>query len=113
MDIKDRIQVIIDSHRLNAGEFALKIGVQRSSVSHVLSGRNKPGFDFLEKIILAFPRVDAVWLLTGKQVKSGTEASNQIAQPSSISNNALIEGKKKPIKIVLFYEDRSFEVFEP
>jgi transcriptional regulator with XRE-family HTH domain len=63
MEIKDRLRMIMESHKLNAGSFAGKIGVQRSNVSHVLSGRNKPSFDFVEKLLLAFPRVSAEWLL--------------------------------------------------
>ena len=51
MEIKDRLRMIMDSHKLNAGSFADRIGVQRSNVSHVLSGRNKPSFDFIEKLL--------------------------------------------------------------
>ena len=111
MDIKERIQVVIDSHKLSAGEFALKIGVQRSSVSHVLSGRNKPGFDFLEKIILSFPRVDAEWLLTGK--KSQKQNSSHVVDQSVKSDVKAMNSTKKVVKIAFFYEDSSFEMFQP
>ncbi len=112
MDIKERIQVVIDSHKLSAGEFALKIGVQRSSVSHVLSGRNKPGFDFLEKIILTFPRVDAEWLLTGK--KSQKQDSSHVVGLSVKSDGVkAMNSTKKVVKIAFFYEDSSFEMFQP
>ena len=64
--MKDRLIRLLDSEQLTASKFADKIGVQRSSVSHVLSGRNKPSFDFVQKTLLAFPEVNADWLMLGK-----------------------------------------------
>jgi hypothetical protein len=52
--------------QINPSKFADLIGVQRSSVSHILSGRNKPSFDFLEKTLKAFPGLKADWLVLGK-----------------------------------------------
>jgi len=62
----ERISQLIRSKKLTASQFADEVGVQPSSVSHVLSGRNKPSLDFVTKIILAYPDVDPEWLLTGK-----------------------------------------------
>src|SRR5690606_15634735 len=50
----------------SAAAFADKIGVQRSSISHILSGRNKPSLDFILKILAAYPDVELYWLLNGK-----------------------------------------------
>lgn len=50
---------------MSASQFADLIGVQRSSISHVLSGRNKPSLDFITKIIATFPEINTDWLLTG------------------------------------------------
>jgi transcriptional regulator with XRE-family HTH domain len=61
-----QIQEILRREELSSSQFADKIGVQRSSVSHVLSGRNKPGFDFIQKILEAFPGINAEWLITGR-----------------------------------------------
>lgn len=63
--MKDRIVKFIEEEHLTAAEFADKIGVQRSSVSHVLNGRNNPGFSFIQKILEAFPAINSRWLLTG------------------------------------------------
>lgn len=63
--MKDRINEFIVSENLTAAEFADKIGVQRSSVSHVLNGRNNPGFSFIQKILDTFPQLNSRWLLTG------------------------------------------------
>ncbi|MDF3026363.1 MAG: helix-turn-helix domain protein [Fluviicola sp.] len=120
MEIKDRLRLIMDSHKLNAGSFADKIGVQRSNVSHVLSGRNKPGFDFIEKLLLAFPRVSAEWLFTGKQTKKETDDlevnEKQVSSPvKSVSDEGVSFSKseKKIVKTLVFYEDFTFDVFLP
>ncbi|TRX30855.1 helix-turn-helix transcriptional regulator [Flavobacterium sp. ZT3R18] len=60
-----RLEIILDYYSLNASTFADKIGVQRSSMSHLLSGRNKPSLDFILKIIDVFPEVDLYWILKG------------------------------------------------
>ena len=62
----DRFKTLLQQLHLSPSEFADRIGVQRSSVSHILSGRNKPSIDFLEKILNAFPETDANWLISGK-----------------------------------------------
>ena len=64
-NISDRIEKILDYYQINSGELAKKIGVQKSSISHLLSGRNKPSFLFLSKLIKAFPEINIKWFLTG------------------------------------------------
>lgn len=61
-----RLEKVLDYYNLNASSFADKIGVQRSSLSHLLSGRNKPSLDFIMKILEVFPEVDLYWILNGK-----------------------------------------------
>lgn len=60
-----RLELILDFYNVNASAFADKIGVQRSSLSHLLSGRNKPSLEFVLKIVEVFPDVDMYWLLNG------------------------------------------------
>jgi transcriptional regulator with XRE-family HTH domain len=67
MLIQDRIKLIVKANNLTSSEFADRIGIKRSNLSHVLNGRNKPGLDFLSKVITTFPNVNASWLLTGEQ----------------------------------------------
>ncbi|WP_430402354.1 helix-turn-helix domain-containing protein [Fluviicola sp.] len=124
MEVKDRLRMIMDSHKLNAGSFADRIGVQRSNVSHVLSGRNKPSFDFVEKLLIAFPRVSAEWLFTGKQSKKEVDempvASSDIK--SAKVNDPVMPSRpqegggsleKKIVKTLVFYADFTFDVFLP
>lgn len=65
-DFIKRLETILDYYGINASTFADKIGVQRSSLSHLLSGRNKPSLDFILKILEAYPDVDLYWILNGK-----------------------------------------------
>lgn len=63
--INNRIKQVILKENLTASIFADKIGVLRSSLSHILAGRNKPGADFIEKLLHHMPYVNANWLFTG------------------------------------------------
>ena len=65
-DFIKRLEIILDYYNLSASAFADKISVQRSSLSHLLSGRNKPSLDFIIKVIEVFPEVDLYWILNGK-----------------------------------------------
>jgi len=64
--MKERINQFLQSEHLSPAEFADQIGVQRSSVSHVLNGRNNPSASFIQKMIAAFPGLNTRWLLLGE-----------------------------------------------
>lgn len=76
-DFIKRLEIILDYYSLNASSFADKIGVQRSSLSHLLSGRNKPSLDFILKIMEVFPEVDLYWMLNGKGIFPKQEIANE------------------------------------
>lgn len=63
--MKERLLQLLDLEHLTPSKFADLIGVQRSSVSHILSDRNKPSFDFLQKTLKTFPGLKAEWLMLG------------------------------------------------
>ncbi|WP_312750672.1 helix-turn-helix domain-containing protein [Epilithonimonas hominis] len=65
MEFNDRITKVIEFSELSPAEFAEEIGVQRSSISHIISGRNKPSLDFITKIKSKFPDIEWNWLITG------------------------------------------------
>ncbi len=109
MEIKDRLLKIIASEGITSAAFADAIGVQRSSISHIVSGRNKPGLDFLQKILNSFPKYNAEWLVMGigdiykpptqsNLFGGNSDADKEELQPdivaddSSEGTNALIEG---------------------
>lgn len=62
----NRIQLILKTKNLSPSQFADQISVQRSGVSHILSGRNNPSLDFILKVLKTYPEIDADWLLFGK-----------------------------------------------
>ncbi|MEH6536010.1 MAG: helix-turn-helix transcriptional regulator [Psychroserpens sp.] len=117
-----RLQKVIDFYGESASSFAEKIGVQRSSISHILSGRNKPSLDFVLKILSSYPEVELYWLMNGKG-KFPSEKNRIHDQPISevkknvISKNTQISeisnSEDKTIeRIVIFYKDGTFKNFE-
>lgn len=64
--IVERIKILLEYTELSPSAFADKIDIQRSSMSHILSGRNKPSLDVTQKILTVFPEINPNWLLTGK-----------------------------------------------
>ena len=91
MSISNRIALIIKNQQLTNSAFADKIGVQRSNISHILSGRSKPGLDFLEKVLETFPRVNAEWLVTGKVKQEAVSEMTPQATTSLFDENKTIE----------------------
>ena len=63
--MQDRITQFLRSEGISPAEFADKIGVQRSSVSHVINGRNHPSASFIQKMLAAFPNLNSRWILLG------------------------------------------------
>ena len=135
-DFTKRLKKVIEYYGESASSFAEKIGVQRSSISHILSGRNKPSLEFVLKVLSSFPEVELYWLMNGKGVfpsekiieektvyqpkidnsenqdlfsKSETEhLPPEISDINQISSNS----KKEIDRIVIFYKDGSFSNFE-
>ena len=121
-----RLQKILDQYDLSAAAFADSIDVGRSSISHILSGRNKPSLDFVLKIVQNYPEVELYWLLNGKGdfPKTTENASNLPNSRETAVKQPTVPGKKevtgepdtfnerKISKIVIFYSDGSFEAFQ-
>ena len=74
---------------------AKNIGVNRATISHILSGRNKPSIDFLEKLLHVYPNINANWLITGV-------GSINLENSDGISERNLS-------KVVVFYNDNTFD----
>ncbi|WP_452220781.1 helix-turn-helix domain-containing protein [Lacinutrix salivirga] len=124
-----RLQKVIDFYGESGSSFAEKIGVQRSTISHILSGRNKPSLEFVLKVLSSFPEVELYWLMNGKGIfPAETKTEEKIIEPQKkevsklISDSDLnsesslskkIPSSKKDIeRIVIFYKDGSFKNFE-
>ncbi|MCD4746194.1 MAG: helix-turn-helix domain-containing protein [Bacteroidales bacterium] len=79
----ERLLLILKTKNLTASQFADKINAQPSSISHILSGRNKPSLEFVQKILKKYPEINTDWLLFGK------------GQMNKISDNNMIESDTK------------------
>ena len=142
-DFIKRLELVLDYYNLSASAFADRINVQRSSLSHLLSGRNKPSLDFILKILEVFPEVDLYWILNGKGSFPKNEAQKISTAPTPITEikfeeNVFEETKKQetgnPIspkkisniqdtitssnkdkieKIVIFYTNGKFVEYNP
>lgn len=136
-----RLEIILDYYSLTASSFADKINVQRSSLSHLLSGRNKPSLDFILKIIEVFPEVDLYWILNGKgnfpkntdsekrqhletpvftaenksDLFSNSGESQNNNKNEEFSSESLFRNTNESIieKIVVLYKDGTFSEFKP
>ncbi|MDR3226333.1 MAG: helix-turn-helix domain-containing protein [Prevotellaceae bacterium] len=63
--MKDRIVTFLNAEKLSPARFADIIGVQPANISHIISERNKPSLDFIQKMLKAFPKLNVEWLITG------------------------------------------------
>jgi len=95
-DFIKRLQHLTEYYGLNAAVFADKIGVQRSSISHLMSGRNKPSLDFIMKILEVFPEVNLYWFLNGKgdflkSINQNSQSQNDVIAAAPILKNVKIE----------------------
>ena len=101
--MKERLLILLENYKLSSAQFAELIGVQRSSISHILSGRNKPSYDFLVKIIEHFDDLNTEWLLIGqghmlkKQVaqKESSNTHDLFTKPDEIKPKSPFNGPKK------------------
>lgn len=135
--MKDRIKNFIEAKGISAGELATVLDVQRSNISHILNGRNKPGASFIEKLLLEFPELNARWLLTGEGDMFGdqvlTDSNPQQKLPitekpikhkrpkEDVIESTIVpeEGIEKPAvsnseidKMVVIYSDGTFNVYK-
>jgi len=111
-----RLQKVMDYYGESSSSFAEKIGVQRSSISHILSGRNKPSLDFVLKILHSFPEVELYWLLNGKGVfPKGPKKEDRIEKEpvqTTVKKAVKTNSDKTIERIVIFYSDGSFQSFD-
>ncbi|MGC9332251.1 MAG: helix-turn-helix domain-containing protein [Bacteroidales bacterium] len=86
--MKDRILRIIEAEELTAAKFAQEIGVQPSSISHIVSGRNKASVDLITKILRRFPGISTDWLMLGKGEMYKSDMNKEPAAFGKISGSA-------------------------
>lgn len=77
MDLKDRIEKIMQNEAMNAVQFASEIGIQGSTLSHILNGRNKPSLEVVMKILKRFDYINSDWLIFGEGPMNRTERQSK------------------------------------
>ena len=107
MNINDRFTKILEYSGFTASEFADEIDVQRSSISHIISGRNKPSLEFIVKIKNRFPEISWDWIILGQ----GEMLQNNSALSTSESKLNLEEENSSPDLFTLIDEDYKNEIF--
>jgi transcriptional regulator with XRE-family HTH domain len=101
-DFAKRLQKILDYYGLSATAFSEEIQFNRSTISHLLSGRNKPSLEFVLKVLQKFPEVELYWLLNGK----GTFPASQNKE------TLLVEEKKNNLEPNLFEQENKSQNYE-
>ena len=119
-----RLQEIIKYYDLTASSFAKSIDVQRSSISHLLSGRNKPSLDFVMKVLNTYEQVELNWLIKGEGV---FPKEKDLSYPNNLFDEVTELEKKKSNtntvvkelysdndeieRIIIFYKNGTFKKY--
>ena len=114
----------LQAENITQAQFADTLSVARGSVSHILAGRNKPGYDFLESLLLHYPRLNLDWLMTGKGKMYREDMAPEAPETPSGELFPVIQAPSAPVvaavqaaparkieHITVFYSDNTFEEF--
>ncbi|AFU70415.1 transcriptional regulator, HTH_XRE family [Psychroflexus torquis ATCC 700755] len=131
LDFTKRLKEIFEYYDLSASSFADRIDVGRASISHIISGRNKPSLDFVMKVVSNFKEVELYWLLNGKGYFPSSKDNRNVInakeefvddikpeEPKTIepllndNSNQVSHPKKEIQKVIICYTDGSFESFQ-
>lgn len=119
-----RLEQFLAAENITQSQFADNLGVARGSISHLLGGRNKPSYDFIESLARCYPELNLEWLITGsgsmyKKPKNsqnfaegtlfGAENEPQIKTVTSNKKAQPIKGQRSIVKVMVFYDDGTFE----
>lgn len=123
LDFSKRLQRILDYYSVTATAFSEEINFNRSTISHLLSGRNKPSLEFVMKVLQKYPEVELYWLLNGKgdfpkkqntppPLTSNFQKNTPNKIETSFSEKLPQSADKNIDRIVIFYKDGSFKSYE-
>ncbi len=98
--MKERIKKIIEYENISNNKFADITGIQRSGLSHLINGRNKPSLDVIQKILETFDYINTDWLLFGKgsMIKEEKKERQAVLFPEHIDNKVIEESKENNSK---------------
>ena len=130
--IDKRLRLLLENERLTSSQFAKIVGYRPSSISHILSGRNKPGFDFIQEILKKFNNINPEWLLLGRGemysssdkildnnkesvIRESIKTNKVESEPDSryVSDVKIKSDGKVIVKVLVFYSDQTFTEYIP
>lgn len=117
-----RLLQFLQAENITQTQLADTLSVARGSVSNILAGRNKPGYDFLESLILHYPNLNLEWLLSGKgkmyhdvSEASAPSVESAPAQDEPVQLDLFSipapSTNKEISKIMVFFSDKTFQEF--
>lgn len=125
--MNQRLQQFLNAENLTQTQLAERVGVAKASVSHILAGRNKPGYDFIVNLSRQFPNLNLDWLINGKgrMYKITGQENENPALPRPSDENSEPQGgdlfeisqessdnqadTPKIVKVVVFYDNGTFQ----
>lgn len=139
--MKEKLDILCSKFNLSASALAKTLGVEASAISHIRSGRNKPSYDFVVKILRAFPNINPDWLLLDGEdmLRSGAPSAPLSSKTSDAFEGSLFSeeqnitisagsenekneisdifqqpqyGSKRAKRVILIYADGSFDSYD-
>ena len=134
--MREKLLSLMRSEGLTSSRLAELLGIQPSGISHILSGRNKPSFDFVQKILRRFPTINPDWLLLdqGPMYRDTADSAAAANSPATQPDNTrqIVDGPHTPAtptevvsavtdvqkhgnvkRIIVLYDDHTFESYNP
>jgi len=134
--MKTRIKELIIQQKITSAQFASEIGIAASSLHHIVSGRNNPSLEVLQKIMARFPQINAEWLINGKgkqfkevvqgelfevvpddkvlNIEESTAKQKLVIENGSKIEESIIKSistNKFIEKLIVLYSDKSFDIY--
>ena len=135
--MREKLLNLMKSEQLTASKLAELLDIQPSGISHILSGRNKPSFDLVQKILRRFPQINPDWLLLDDEMmyravdthpqqinfseENSANNTNEDGETKSVTQPAIsaqqiataIAPKNGNVKrVIILFDDHTFESYE-
>jgi transcriptional regulator with XRE-family HTH domain len=107
-ELNKRVCSVMELFSVSKSDFATQLGIGLPTITHITSGRNKPGVDILQKILLTYPTLDAAWLMLGigkmiKEEKKSINIDNELNN-IKIINQKLNNFKQSTSQVVSYHK---------
>ena len=102
-----RLLQFLTAENISQAQLADTLGVARAGISHIIAGRNKPGFDFIESMALHYPSLSLEWLVTGKGKMYVSEPLLEADALNDATERA--DNQRKVVKVIVYFDDNTFQ----